>query len=82
MQSGFIVDVYNPFAKNSNVIASFKINGHDFCIRKIDEFEWGQPIFPERPINDNFIHYFVYDTEEEARTFIRQLKHLEGKIKI
>lgn len=75
---GFIIDLYNKHAINNNVVSVFKIHGINFCIRKIQEFEWGQPIFPEKDIEDNYTQYHVYQTLEEAQQYIRFLKQTEG----
>lgn len=74
---GYIIDLYNEFAKNDNVISVIKLHGQNYCIREITEFEWGKPIF-DRSIDDDFDDFCVYDTPEEAQGFIRYLKKMEG----
>lgn len=78
---GYIIDVYSPYHKNYNVISTFTIYGKKYCIRKIDEFEWGQPTFPEKDLEDNYTQFHVYNTLEKAKKFVRQLKEIEGVIK-
>lgn len=75
---GFIIDHYSPYQKNKNVISIFKIHGISYCIRQINEFDWGQPLFPEKNIDDDFDSYCVYDTIEEAEGYVRYLKQLDG----
>lgn len=75
---GFIIDNYSPYQRNNNVISTFKIHGIPYCIREINEFDWGQPIFPEKSIDDDFNNYHIYETIEEAQNYVRYLKHLEG----
>lgn len=75
---GYIIDNYSPYQKNSNVISTFKIHGIQYCIREIEKFKWGQPIFPEKNIEDDFNNYYVYDTVEEALSYVNYLKKLEG----
>lgn len=76
--TGFIIDNYSPYQRNNNVISVFKIHGVPYCIREINEFDWGQPVFPEKNIDDDFNNYCVYDTIEEAQGYVRYLKRLEG----
>ncbi len=75
---GFIIDSCSPYSKNLNVVTTFKIHGKIYCIRRIDKFEWGQPIFHAKSIEDEFSNYCVYDTVEEALGYIKYLKKLEG----
>jgi len=75
---GFIIDLYSPYQKNNNVIQVFKIHGISYCIREINHFEWGQPQFPEKNIDDDFNCYHVYATKEEALQYIHDLKRIEG----
>lgn len=74
---GYIIDLYNKFARNENVVSIFKIHGQEYCIRAITEFEWGKPVF-DKSIDDDFDSYCVYDTIEEAKGYIRYLKQLDG----
>ena len=75
---GYIIDVYNNFHHNYNVVSTFNLNGHKYCIRRIEDFEWGQPVFPEKDIDDNFTQFYVFNTLEKAEKFVRELKELEG----
>ena len=74
---GYIIDIYSPFGHNDNVVYIFKLHNADFCIRKIKEFQWGQPILQNNLIEEEqFNNYYVYNTLEEALTYIRRLKGL------
>ena len=75
---GFIIDLYSPYQKNQNVAEVFKIHGIPYCIREIEKFEWGQPQFPEKNIEDEFNYYHVYATKDEALKYIHELKRIEG----
>ena len=75
--TGYIIDLYNRFAKNENVVSTFKFHGQDYCIREISQFEWGKPIF-DRAIDYSFNDFCVYDTIEEAQGYIRDLKQIDG----
>lgn len=74
---GYIVDSYNEFARNEDVVRVFKIHGIPFCIRAVTKFKWGQPIFKDKPIDDDYTIYCVYDTLEEAENFVAQIKTME-----
>lgn len=74
---GYIIDLYNKFSRNDNVVSTFKIHGQEYCIREITTFEWGKPIF-DKNIDDDFDSYCVYDTIEEAKGYVRYLKQLDG----
>ena len=76
--TGFIIDLYNRFAKNSDVVYTFKIHGQNYCIREIEQFEWGQPIFDRNIDDDGFDNFRVYDTIDEALGYVKHLKQLEG----
>ena len=75
---GYIIDLYSPYQKNTNVISIFKVHGISYCIREITTFEWGQPVFPEKNIEDEFNNYYIYKTIEEAQQYISNLKRIEG----
>lgn len=72
--AGFIIDKYSPFHRNENVVRKFKLHGMDYCIRAIDNFEWGQPIFPEQSVEDSFELYQVYENADAAWQYIKSLK--------
>lgn len=74
----YIIDLYQKFSSNKNVLYVFKLHGQEYCIRQIDKFDWGQPVFPEKPIDDDFTYYHIYNSLDEARAYIRYLKDLEA----
>lgn len=78
MEVKYIVDTYNPYQLNRNVVGVYTINGHKYCIRQIAvEYEWGKPVvdFPEKPWDyEDSVSFYLYDTEEEARRYIASLK--------
>lgn len=75
---GYIIDNYSPYQKNSDVVAVFKIYGITYCIREVKQFEWGQPVFPEKDLEDDYTNYHVYDTLEKAEAYVNYLKRLDG----
>lgn len=76
--TGYIIDAYNKYAINDNVVSIFNLYGKPFCIRQINKFDWGQPIFPEKDIEDDYSIFCIYDTQEDAEQYVRNLKYLEG----
>lgn len=71
----YIIDMYNKYGHNKDVVQTIRINGLDICIRKITEFEWGQPVFPDKNIEDEFTTYHIYEKVEDARKYIRSLRY-------
>lgn len=74
----FIVDVYSKFQNNDNVRMIFPLYGKKYCIREIDELEWGQPIFKEKDLEDDYSFFQLYTTFEEAKQYVYELKRIEG----
>lgn len=75
--TGYIIDLYNKFARNDDVIFTFFLHGQQYCIREITKFNWGQPVF-DKSIEDEFDNYWIYNTIEDAHDYIRYLKKLDG----
>ena len=82
----YIIDEYNPFQKNENVVKKFslRISGQlrPYCIReiKIQEWDWGTPVlsWEEQDWDRTYREQTCYDTIEEAINFIKIQKHLSG----
>ena len=76
-QTVYIIDVYSKFTQDK-VISIFKLYGNWYCIKEV-ELYYGKPILSSlEESEDEFLHFHLYNTEEEARQYIRQLKQLEG----
>ena len=58
----YIVDTYNKYERNDDVVYRFEYNKREWCIRKVDSFEWGKPQFDELPLDSEFIEYKIYAT--------------------
>lgn len=71
----YIIDIYNKFGHNKDVVQISRINGLILCIRKITQLEWGEPIFPDKNIEDEHITYHIYENLEDARKYIRNLRY-------
>lgn len=70
----YIIDVYSPYDKNEDVKYVFEYNGNLWCVREVNQFEWGRPQFDELPIDDEFINYHIYDNLDDAIRYCRELK--------
>ena len=76
----YIVDLYFPLHKseNYNVVKTIHFRDSWYCIREVT-LEWGQPILSRTIIDEEeFKHYRIYSTIEEAEAYIHQLKEGEG----
>ena len=73
----FIVDAYNPYARNENVIFRFIYHDQWWCVRKV-VLDWGVPHNTALDLDDDFTHFHLYNTEEEAMAFVRELRKGEG----
>lgn len=74
----YIIDTYNKFSKwdKQHSVYVFEINKNWYAIKEV-QLIWGQPQLPidiEDHCNPN--SYFIYDTKEQAMTFVRQMKSL------
>lgn len=71
----YIIDLYDKFTPDK-VISTFKINGRWWAIKEVPLL-WG---IPQRAKieDDDYISFRLYNTIDEAREYIRQIKHLEG----
>lgn len=74
---GYIISLYNPYGNNTDVIKIFTLHNIDFCIRAISQFDWGQPIFKDKPLDDDYTKYRIYYKLEDAEQFVSFLKMME-----
>ena len=78
----YIIDEYNKYQKNDNVVATFKLfmggRYEPWCIRKVPvSYFWGEPqinAWPQQDFDKDYSGQYAYNTEKEARDFIRLLK--------
>ena len=73
-QTVFILDLYDKFSPDK-VISKFRINDRWWAIKEV-LLEWGKPQLSK--IKEDSIPYYLFETEEEAREYVRKIKHLEG----
>ena len=73
----YVVDLYNKFS-GDEVVSVFKINGRLWAIKKVS-LNWGKPQFSSIEENENpYLYFQIYETLDEAREYVRKIKHLEG----
>ena len=72
----YLVDIYNKFQRNKNVISIFLVGERKFCVREIvPKYNWGVPevLFPERNYEDNYTDYRLYEDKKEAEAYLKQI---------
>lgn len=77
-QTYFIVDTYSRFHKNDDVRMIFSLHNNWYCIREVEDLNWGQPLFDEKDPEDGYTNYHIYVTLEEAQSYVRGLRKMEG----
>lgn len=73
-QTVFILDLYDKFSPDK-VISKFRINDRWWAIKEVP-LEWGEPQLSK--IEEDSIPYRLYETEDEAREYVRKIKKIEG----
>ena len=69
----YILDTYNKYARNEDVVHTFFICDTEYCIRKVP-LEWGEPSFPEK--DGGYGEYAIYETYEDALRFVNEIRRL------
>lgn len=72
----YILDAYNPYDRNEDVRLVFRYHEQQWCVREV-ELEWGEPHFIEQDLDDNFSHFKIYNTFDEALKFVKELQNVE-----
>lgn len=73
----YIVDDYSRF-DSDDVVEVFNINSRWWAIKRV-QLDFGRPILSNiEKSSDEYLTYHLYDTIEEARTFLHSLKRYEG----
>lgn len=72
----FVLDVYNKYGRNDDVCDLFNLFNRWYCIREVNNFDWGQPIIPDRTFDEGseHDHYHLFATLEDARQAVKKLK--------
>jgi len=69
----YIIDTYNKYARNNDVVHTFFIYDTEYCIRKVP-LEWGEPNFPEKGGGEG--EYAIYENYEDALKFVSEIRRL------
>lgn len=72
----YLVDTYNKFQPNKNVVSVFLVGERKFCVREIaPKYNWDMPevSFPERDYEDTYTDYHLYEEEKEAEAYLKQI---------
>lgn len=76
-ESYFLLDTHSPYDRNNDVRGIFKLYDKWYCIREINEFEWGRPRFEELDMDDSGEIFKLYPSLDEAWAAVRHLKNAE-----
>jgi hypothetical protein len=77
-QAVYVIDTYSKIRNNDDVCFTFSLYNREYCLRKVEELEWGQPVFKNQSIEEEHPYYYIYSTIDEAKAFIRKMKRIEG----
>ena len=67
----YIIDLYDRFTKDK-VISTFRINGRWWAIKEVSLL-WGVPQLTKIE-DDDYISFHLYNTLDEAKAYIKQIK--------
>ena len=79
-QKVYVIDIYNPnnAKRNEDAVQIFRLNQSYFAIFSVP-LQWGKPAFKNQTIDESeYDDFYIYETLDEAKAFVRKLKELEG----
>lgn len=76
--SCFLLDIHSPYDRNNDVRGIFKLYDNWYCIREINDLDWGRPQFEELGMDDSGEIFKLYSTLDEAWDAVRALKRAEA----
>lgn len=71
MKHVYIIDTYNKYDRNINVVHTFFIDGRPYCIREVT-LEWGEPQFQENNAGPG--EFCLYNTLEDALQYVEKIR--------
>lgn len=74
-QTVFVIDLYNKYSSDK-VVDIFNLNGRWWAIKEVNLI-WGIPQLSSIE-EDSPMSFQIYNTIDEAKTFVRKIKSLEG----
>ena len=75
-QTVYIIDVYSKY-NSDTVVSTFVINGKEYSIKRVG-LEWGAPVLSSIEESVEQPYFKLYNTLDEAKEYVKQLKQLEG----
>lgn len=73
----YIVDTFDPYMDLEQAKYRFKINDTDFCVKEV-EIEGGKPKIYQRIDDTEERKFRIYDTFEDAMSYVRLVQLLNG----
>lgn len=75
----YVLDAYNEYDSNKTVKYIFRLFGKLYCIRMVEEFEWGRPLVREHMLEEGSENdsYAIYSSYEAAYKKAQELKKVE-----
>ena len=74
-QTVYICDLYDKYSSDK-IISTFRINDRQWAIKEVS-LNWGVPVLSSIE-EDNTMPFKLYNTLEEAETFVKSIKQMEG----
>ena len=74
----YIVDTYNKYSRDK-IASIFQLNGHWYCIKEVELDGDGKPILSSIIDDDDFLYFKTYSTLDEALSFVREQRIIEGR---
>lgn len=71
----YIIDPYDKFTLDK-IVSVFKINNRWWAIKEVP-LKWGIPQLTKIE-DDEYTYYHIYETIDEAREYVKQIKRYEG----
>lgn len=75
-QTVYIIDTYSKYCPDT-IISTFKVNGREYALKEV-ELNWGVPQLSSIEEDLEQPYFKLYNTLDEAKEYVRQLKRLEG----
>lgn len=73
----YVIDTFSKYEKD-DVVDLYNINSQWWAIKRV-RLDFGRPILSNiEKSSDKYLTFHLYDTIEEAQTFLHSLKRYEG----
>lgn len=74
----YIIKPYNKYLlpqRGETIVYKFELYNTQYCISEV-ELQWGKPIVARLLQQEDDFGYYLYDTYQQALSYIKQLKTL------